>query len=423
MRDQWRAEEDYRDARDCRERHYRERRRPSPARPTLQRGGDRGEKSKNRVSVDYTAPFASRLETLGENRSSQREVGRKRSRSPERRVKGEVQTKHLEKSSEKSEIIFTKRLPYQGGTKPPVGWNTSHSPSPQRGSFSCREERRRSRSPARSARHSRERTPISRRREQPDSPLSLPRLRRYTSYDDNPAPTKRPPRHFYIPSGRPSSTTPERSRNTSPIRPRSRSTRRRPDPRKGSPIFARGASHREHISRRHRESASYTYSRDPQFKDTSNQNKTCRQRRQSLSPSPTQSKRSDRNNRSFRAAIEPESPSAKTKEMQSTTQPIQSVLDDNPHPPSPPQPIPSFDSDSHSGGVREAFSSHGLKPTELHAGIRPGRPQVDTRQSYSTSPQWTPTSSHHGSPQSGSPFSRGRGGWGGQQQHFHGQPR
>jgi CTD kinase subunit alpha len=47
-----------------------------------------------------------------------------------------------------------------------------------------------------------------------------------------------------------------------------------------------------------------------------------------------------------------------------------------------------------------------------------GRPQIDTRQ-YSQSPQhMSPSSSYHGSPHAHSPYSAGRGGWGGQQQQF-----
>ncbi|KAG8529788.1 uncharacterized protein KY384_005269 [Bacidia gigantensis] len=38
-------------------------------------------------------------------------------------------------------------------------------------------------------------------------------------------------------------------------------------------------------------------------------------------------------------------------------------------------------------------------------------PRVDTRLQYSSSPQWTPTSSHHGSPHSASPYGPNRGGW------------
>ncbi|MCJ1322262.1 kinase subunit of RNA polymerase II carboxy-terminal domain kinase I [Xylographa vitiligo] len=112
--------------------------------------------------------------------------------------------------------------------------------------------------------------------------------------------------------------------------------------------------------------------------------------------------------------------------MQSSTRPIQSILDDQTRQPSPPRPIPSFDdsngsADSH---IRDAFPMHGMKASDMHQTQRRIPSHIDTRQQYATSPQYmTPTSSHHGSPQSASPYSHGRGGWAGQQQQqYHGQP-
>ena len=98
-------------------------------------------------------------------------------------------------------------------------------------------------------------------------------------------------------------------------------------------------------------------------------------------------------------------------------------------PPSPPRPIPSFtdtderftmDDNTH---LREAFPMHGMKASEVHQGTRPtSRPRIDTRRTYSPSPQYmTPTSAHHVSPQPVSPYSNGRG-WGGQHGSYQGQP-
>lgn len=108
--------------------------------------------------------------------------------------------------------------------------------------------------------------------------------------------------------------------------------------------------------------------------------------------------------------------SRKNRKMRST-RPIQSIADGRS--PSPLRPIPSFDADNPNDHVhgethlREAFSMHGMRAS---GSSRPARPSVDTRQPYSTSPQYVASSnSHHGSPQSGSPFSgSNRGGWGGQ---------
>ena len=46
-----------------------------------------------------------------------------------------------------------------------------------------------------------------------------------------------------------------------------------------------------------------------------------------------------------------------------------------------------------------------------YAAQRHRPPHVDTRQPYNTSPQWTPTTSHHGSPHAASPYHHGRGSW------------
>ncbi len=427
MRHQWRVEEDYRDVPDRRERHYRDRRRPSPPRPTIQSSIDRGEEAKGRGVADCILTPQDRSQDLGTSKTLQRRVGKKGNHSPERRsLNSEVPTRNLAKSSEKSERQFTDRRTYQGGTKPPTRWRETRSPSSHRDSYNCSGSGRRSHSPSYSANHNRQASRIGRRRERADSTSSSNQIRRCPSNEDNSTSTKRPPRSSYIPlpSALSSSRAHSCSRDLSPIRQRSRSARRRHSPRNLSPSYARAVSHRKHSLGRHRESASSTYRPRSQSKHTSSTSTRQYRQRQSPSLSPVESRLSDRIKKPGWAVIETESPQGRIKEMQSSTHPIQSILDESTQPPSPPQPIPSFDSDSHSGGVRETFSSHSMKTTELHTGIRPGRPQVDTRQSYSTSPQWTPTSSHHGSPQSGSPFSRGRAGWTGQQQqHFHGQQR
>lgn len=426
MRDQWRVEEDYRGVPDRRERHYRDRRRPSPPRPTNQRSADRGEKVKGRGAADCILTPQSRSQDLGGNKTLQRRVGKKGNHSPERRfLNSEVPTRNLGKSSEKSERQLTDRQTSQGGNKPPTRWRETRSPSSHRDSYNCRGAGKRSHSPSYSARHNRQASRVGRRRERADSTSSSTQIRRYPSNDDNSGSTKRPTRGSYVPfsSALSSSPTHKCSRKPSPVRQRSRSDCRRHSPRNFSPSYARPVPHRKHSSGRHREFVSSTYRPGSHSKHTSSTSTRQYMQRQSPSLSPVDSKLSDRHIRPGRAVIETESPQGRIKEMQSSTHPIQSILDESTQPPSPPQPIPSFDSDSHSGGVRETFSSHSTKTTELHAGIRPGRPQVDTRQPYSASPQWTPTSSHHGSPQSGSPFSRGRAGWTGQQQHFHGQSR
>lgn len=433
MRDQSRAEDDDRDDRHHRERHrshsrgHRDRRRPSPVRPssTRQGGADAGVKIKGRATADRAARPVLRYRISEGVDSSPGEVGRKLTRSPQRRYNGEVPTKLPGRFSDKPPIT---RQPYRRDIKVSNKRKRSRSRSSLRDLFSRREERRQSRTPVSSGRHSRADSPLSRRREAAYAPLYSPRADHHSLYDENSATTGRLTRDSYVPLTqrlRHRSPVPESNRNPSSIRRRSRSAGRNPRSRREVSSEVNEISPRDRTSRKHRGAAASAYTRDPRSRDISpiQKHRVRRRRSRSLSPSPAGSRPPYRKRRPSRSLVDFESASDRPK-MQSSTQPIQSILDDSTCPPSPPRPIPSFDSDSHdSGGVRETFPLHGMKANEVHGSIRPGRPQVDTRQSYSTSPQWTPTSSHHGSPQSGSPFSHGRGGWSGQPQHFHGQQR
>lgn len=427
MRDQWRAKDDDRDDRHRRERRYSDRRRPSPAGSTRQGGADFGVKIKGRATADRGARPTFTGEDVEEHRSSRRQFGRKLSHSPGRGHNGEVQTKHTGKLSTRS---ITSRQAYNRDIKPSDKRKRSRSRSSHRNVFRHREERRRSRSPVPSDRHSRAGSLSGRRHKRDYSPPVSPRRDHLSFREDIPAFSERHTRDPYVSSTqrpRPRSPVLERSQNPSHIRRRSRSPGKRPKPRKRPPpLLTKEISPGDRASRRYRQTTPSTYHRNSRSRDTSpQQNLGARhQRRHSSCSSHSEPRPSYRKRRPSRIHVASESASDKSKKMQSSTQPIQSILDESPRQPSPPRPIPSFDSDSHdSGAVRDAFPLHGMKANEVHGHIRPGRPHVDTRQSYSTSPQWTPTSSHHGSPQSGSPFNHGRGGWSGQSQHFHGQTR
>lgn len=442
MRDHWRTEDDDRDDgrdddrddrrhRERRRSHshsHRDRRRSSPARASSTRQGvaATGVKIKGRATAHRAARPGLRTRVCEEGNSSTGEVGTKLSRSPKRRYNGEVPTKIPGNLREKTSII---RQPYRRDTRVSNKRKRSRNRSPLRDLFSRTEETGQSRTSVSPDRHSRAGSPISRHREAAYPTQLSPRTDRHSSYNDISASTGRLTRDSYVPSTqklRSRSPVPESNRNHSLIRKRSRSVGRKPKPRKEFASAVKEISTQDRTSRKHRGTASSAYTRGPRSRDTSPlQISTGRLgRSRSLSPSPTGSGPPYPKRRPSRSRADFQSASGKTKKMQSSTQPIQSILDENPRPPSPPRPIPSFDSDSHdSGGVRDTFPLHGMKANEVHGAVRPGRPQVDTRQSFSTSPQWTPTSSHHGSPQSGSPFSHGRGGWSGQPQHFHGQPR
>ena len=289
-----------------------------------------------------------------------------------------------------------------------------------------REDRRRSRSPAFPGRRDRPSPRRDRRRGRPYSPSFSPRTDHYSSYDSHPLGSGRPAADSYVPSAqrtRPRSRTPARRRRLSLTRKRSLSrdegfldsSREHLHDRKGHsftsrPLRGEGDSFRPR-SPNHRERSTESLRRE-----------THRSRRQDSSQIKPGLSKDLKRPRSSVSPFAPEGNRRREGRMQDPNHPPHQPFENGIRPPSPPRPIPSFDSESHQmGGIREAFPMHGMKAIDVHATGRPGRPHIDTRQSYSTSPQWTP-SSHHTSPHSGSPFSQGRGSWGGQTPTYHGQP-
>lgn len=117
----------------------------------------------------------------------------------------------------------------------------------------------------------------------------------------------------------------------------------------------------------------------------------------------------------------------------SSFHPLEPVSSDPSKPGFSPLPIASECKDSdrqrtnNDEHMRDTYPVHGVRPAEARSSRRPSHPSVDTRQPYTTSPQYvTPTSSRHESPQSASPYSGGgRGSWSAQQQSqpYHGQSR
>lgn len=117
----------------------------------------------------------------------------------------------------------------------------------------------------------------------------------------------------------------------------------------------------------------------------------------------------------------------------SSFRPLEPVSSDSSKPGCSPLPIASVCKDSsrqrtnNDEHMRDTYPVHGVRPAEARSSRRPSHPSVDTRQPYTTSPQYvTPTSSRHESPQSASPYSGGgRGSWSAQQQSqpYHGQSR
>lgn len=422
MRDQRRVADDYKGHDHPTARVHSDRRERSPALQKHQGGVDVGVKIKGRATADRGPLPSPKPEDLVDIYISQRQETRKSNHSPRKRYNGGGPTKHSQKFDSEAS---TDRHKYRDNFKSSVKRKRSRSNSPHRESHHRRVGQDRIRSPVRSGRAGVLRRPASRHRERSHSPLPASRADHYlASHNEITDSTGRSARDLYVPLSqrhRPRSTTPQLSRKASATNSRFSSTNRRHHPEKESPLYPHQASPRGRAAREETESASLHYHTISHSQEPSPHRHPSQRyhRRGSRSLSPVDSRRKYQGRKGSHPHVEPRRNTSKNKKMQSSTRPIQSILDESPHPPSPPRPIPSFESDSH-----DSFPMHGMKANEVHGAIRQGRPQqIDTRQSYSTSPQWTPTSSHHGSPQSGSPFNHGRGGWGGPPQNFHGQSR
>ena len=426
MRDQWRAEDDYRDSTRRRERQTDNRRRISPAAPRHLRDTEGGLKIKGRAVADSTPASPSKEYKAIRREKLGRDIRRELSRSPpRRRSRDEQRSKRprepsRERDSERRHHRHDSELTHKRRR------TLSRSIEPQIADY--REDRRRHRSPVCSGRidkfrpRSKSRS-RSRRRDRFVSPHRQPRGDYYSSSYPETSGTAGRFGDSYVPGShhRPSPPAPRRS---SPRR-HSRSSDRHNKFRKGSPPPRKLASP-DRFSRKDREPRGSLYRSSSRVKESSARHEERRRHRRELPPSSRPNSRGPaRRYRSSQSPVEWEKRHAsRTKMQQSPTRPIQSILDHGSRQSSQLQRIPSFDtSQGQSGNMHETFPMHGMKASDLQSTHRQARPpHLNTQHSYNTSPQWTPTSSHQGSPHSGSPFSHGRGGWHGQSQHYQGQP-
>ena len=427
MRDQWRAGDDHRDS-DCRRnRGTEDRRKLSPAAP---QETDVGLKIKGRAVADSAPESPSEIKRSKGGHTLEKDRASGSSRFPPRRRLRDEELVQRPRNS--SGDRYPGRPRHRDEGVQVHRHRTTRSRSPQRQPFGFREERRRPRSPIHSGRTDTFR-PSSRRRERAVSPPRSNRGDRYSSvhidlsgaagrFGDSYVPGSRlrsrsPPPGFQTtrhlsPHQRPRSRDrPSRSRRTSPEHPRSRPKRR----------SSAGLG-----SKKESESPASSYRPLPRSGNSPRRHEEL-SRHQNHCPSTPRggSRKTGKRRRSPQSPAEGEGAREGRTKMQSSTRSIQNTINDGSRPPSPPRPIPSYEPVPHNPAmISEAFPLHGMKASEVHATHRGSRPpHLNTQQSYSTSPQWTPTSSHHNSPHSGSPFSQGRGGWGGQQQQYHGQPR
>lgn len=426
MRDQWRAGDDHRDNNRRRRTGADHRRKISPVTP---RETDVGLKIKGRAAADSAPESPSEIERSWRDSALEKDCPRESSRSPpKRRPKDE---ELIQGPRESSGHRYPERSRYRDEGTQAGRRRRTRSRSPQRELLGFREDWRRPRSPIHSGRTDTFR-PSSRRLERAISPPRSNRSDHYSSiytelsgaagrFGDSYVPGPRlrsrsPPPAFLNPRHPSPHKRPRsrdrlpRSRRTSPQHPR---TKRRPSPGRGSA--------------KEGESTISRYRPLPRSGNSPREHKEPSQNRnQSLSPSPSrgESRKLAGRRRSPQSPVEREGARGGRTKMQSSTRPIQNTINDGSRPPSPPRPIPSFEPvPHHPAMISEAFPLHGMKASDVHGTHRSSHPpHLNTQQSYSTSPQWTPTSSHHNSPHSGSPFSQSRGGWGGQQQQYHGQP-
>lgn len=435
MRDQWRADDDNRLYRDYRERERPERRARSPTTTSRRpEAVDFGLKIKGRA----TAESSDRPITIKREReikaerspSPRRALSKVLPHSPRRRVTGEGFKRERELSEERT----SRRSRARENPPSPKPRRRPRSVTPEQRRHAEHHERRRSRSPRQTDRGV---NPSDRRRERAHTPLYSPRRDQYLPPRDRQlTPKDRSAGDSYVPiTRRRRSRSPEQrnryrpavSRRDSPSperydRHRQDNQPRRHELRRDSPHNSRRPSptNRRPSTSHSRRERSPDANSTQKPKDSKSSKRSEKQKLRTLKHLVNKPKHI----KSTRTSSPSPTRHKDDRRMQSSTRPIQSILDEHPRQPSPPRPIPSFDdsngsADSH---IRDAFPMHGMKATDMHPGQRRIPAHIDTRQSFATSPQYmTPTSSHHGSPQSGSPYSHGRGGWAGQQ-HFHGQP-
>ena len=414
MRDQWRADDDddrHHGHRSGKERGHRIAHSPAPSsrRPEAPGSGlrIRGRAAAGDDSAQKSTPATEQSKSLrrAEERRGHHSLGGQ-AHSP--KTKRDL-------ADERSPERYPRR-----DTRPrsPPKRRRSRSPTPERKSHTTPKHRRKERSPARTEkdldidwRHrytstekhpserGRDRSPYRKRSYSPERLTSdsyVPTNQRRRSR--SPAPRHRYPEDSY------------RRRSRSPVR-RSRyrdeehTTRRRVD-RDVSPRSRRSPNPSDKYS--HRQRATSSDRRRPAVDE----------RRRTRSPHIRDRARNTSLERSYRSRSRSRDRRHKRDRMNHSTRPIQSILDDPARQPSPPRRIPSFD-DVQGGNASHhgpQFNVHGAKPDRRHP------PHIDTRQNYGTSPQYmTPTSSHHGTPHSGSPYNHGRGGWHAQQQYYQGQ--
>ena len=371
MRDQWRADDDY----SARPRDRAADRRPRSSSPTRRsEHSAAGLKIKGRAADDRTgsASIQNKFEREKDRgRFGRKEIVEERSRSP-RRVRAEDRTRDPRDTSAKRRVI---RTPDRNRAASVKRRRRTRSRSPPGGIFDFREDPRRAASPY-SGRTDRGVRPSSRRRERAPSLGRASRGDHYSSANrigDS-----------YVPSTRRRSPSapPKRHqhRERSPTSRRSRSLDRHPRRRKVSLTPPRRLSPTSRNRSRGREKDTTSSCRSqPRARHS------LKARRSPISPPPAAA---DKNRPRHEEPCSLNRRALKRDRSRDTEMQHSRTN-------SPPRPIPSLDSTNQHASMMsaDAFPLHGRKVSEVHGPHRQMRPpHLDTRQQYSTSPQWTPTS-------------------------------
>lgn len=402
MRDKWRADDHHRDDIHHRERGRRDRQERSPAASQRRRDPDAELKIRGTAKNDTVARSSRNLDS-GRELSDRGAAARARSRS----ARGRSGADDTERYLGHQRALHQGRRDTRNDSDLSIRRRGSGSRSPGRDSYHYREERRRTRSPPYTART--DRGVSSRHPDRAFSPPPVsPRIDHYSSIQEDPATRAL---DSYIPGRRRRSRSPAlrdeyrpappRRRSPSPerrYRPRERVPARRDD---RSPFRTRERSLDRYSTRKEQVRAIEATHQVPRSREDSRDRHHSARPPRRRSPLPTQeeAKAEFTHRKRTRSPENLERPRDRRKEMYPSAHPARNLPDGS--------------------------QNRGQVPMQqgypMHDPSR--RPQpVDTRATYSASPQWTPVTSHHVSPHSASPYSQAHVGWGGQQQSYQGQP-
>lgn len=387
MRGQWRAEEDSWDHRHSKEsKHLR--RKESTAEIRRRGEADIELRIKGRAIADTLPESSDSARDLGHNPGRPKERGSS-TRSPYRGARRE-EFQHSRDSSQRRRPNDQHKVHHRGLKESySRHGRRSRSPSPLNPTKKIRDNRRRPVSPL--SYRERDTTPNSRHRDRFRSPHRSPRIK-----DSLPTHHSRDERDTYRRRRSPSPVARERTREFGTKQRRSRSRGRHAGERQRSP-----AVHRRHSPR--------LYTGRGEKADSAHQPRT-RSRASSRRRGAPRSPSGEAYTKHSRRLRSPSSDQRTIGRSRGLREEMHSSMNNGSRRSSQNRVTSNFDP-SHEN--LSSMNGASFVPRQ----VRP--PHLDTRQSYNASAQWTPTSSHQGSPHSTSPYSQGRGGWQHQQYQGH----